>query len=494
MGREILISVDEYEKRAVVLDNGRIDNFFLERQGEHRLIHNVYKGIIEDITPALGAVFVNIGLPKKGFLYSDEPALGILAKDRKFLKGKAIGDVASKGTPALVQVSKEPFGSKGARLSTNISLPGRYLVLMPFSSSKGVSKKIANQEERSRLYSILNSIKTQYGFIARTAAVGKDKRELEKDASFLIKQWRRIQQKTAKAQAPALIYEDYDVILRVVRDYFSDSVDRLVVDDKKEGSRIRAFVRAFFPHLVKRIEVYSADVPLYELRGVDVQIDEIYDPVVKLPSGGYLIIERTEALTVIDVNSGKFKATSRQQEEMALIVNCEAAQEIGRQLRLRDIGGIIVIDFIDMKQQSHKNEVLSVLRAALSSDKAKTDIVTISPLGLVEMTRQRVEQATEEKANVLCQRCHGRGKIKSPHTTVIELMRKAKSMLRRDRRRKKELIIKTGKEVIDFLKSHKEFISVIKKQYKASVSLVESFDVEGGSFYLEVKSAASRRR
>ncbi len=492
MGREILISVDEYEKRAVVLDNGRIDNFFLERQGEHRLIHNVYKGIIEDITPALGAVFVNIGLKKKGFLYSDEPAQGLLLKERKALKGKTIGESAKRGVNALVQVSKEPFGSKGARLSTNISLPGRYLVLMPFSGTRGISKKVADYQERQRLYGIINNIKCQYGIIARTAAVGKEKKEIEKDAQFLIKQWRRIQQKAAKAQSPSLIYEDYDVILRVVRDYFNDSVDRLVIDNKKEGARVRAFVRAFFPHLVKRIEVYSGDVPLYDLRGVDVQIDEIYNPLVKLPSGGYLIIERTEALTVIDVNSGRFKATSRQQEEMALIVNCEAAQEIGRQLRLRDIGGIIVIDFIDMKQQGHKNEVLSVLKAALSSDKAKTDIVTISPLGLVEMTRQRVGQATEEKAYVVCKNCGGRGKIKSPHTTVVELMRKAKAMLRRDRRRKKELVIKAGAEVIDFLGSHREFVSALKKQYKTELSLVKARDIEGNRFELEVKSNAKR--
>ncbi len=491
MAREILASVDEQEKRVVILENGRIEDYFFERLGEKSIVNNIYKGIVEDITPALDAVFVNIGLEKKGFLYMSEPADTIFASESR-VKGKTIGEVVQKGDVLLVQVSKEPFGGKGARLTTNISLPGKYMVLVPFSKVRGVSKKVLNDAERKRLKEIVQSFRWPYGFIVRTAATGVPRRDLEKDANYLVNQWRSIYRRAVRVKPPALVYEEEDVLLRVVRDYFDERIDRLVIDDKKEFSRIRSFIKSGSPRLLDRVELYRADVPLFELRGVEQQIEEIYNPVVHLPCGGYLIIEETHALTVIDVNSGKFKQVKRNQEEMALMVNCEAAQEIGRQLRLRDIGGIIVIDFIDMRLSANRNEVLSVLKAALANDKAKSEIVLVSPLGLVEMTRERTERTSEARAFVDCPCCSGRGKVKSPRTISITLFRKLRYALRQDRRRKKRAIIRARKEVIDYLKSQREVIADIRRRFNTDCQFVVDNELAPDQFDVEVVSFARR--
>ncbi len=491
MAKEILASIDEQEKRIVILENGRIEDYFFEREGDKPIVNNIYKGIVEDITPALGAVFVNIGLSRKGFLYMDEPAETIFTADSR-VKGKTIGEVVQKGDVLLVQVSKEPFGGKGARLTTNISLPGKYLVLVPFSKIRGVSKKIINDSERTRLKEIVSSFKTDYGFIVRTAAVGVSRRELEKDASYLISQWRSLYRRAVRSNPPALVFEEHDILLRVVRDYFDERIDRLVVDNRKEFTRVRSFVRATFPRLLDRVELYRADVPLFELRGVEQQIEEIYNPVVRLPGGGYLIIEETSALTVIDVNSGKFKAIRRSQEEMALMVNCEAAQEIGRQLRLRDIGGIIVIDFIDMKIDAHRNEVLSVLKAALAADKAKSEIVSVSPLGLVEMTRERTERTSEARAFVPCPCCSGRGKVKSVRSVAIDLLRKLRYSLRQDRRRKKKVIIKAHETVIRYLKAQKETLTDLKRRFNTEAQFVVDNNLGPDKYHLEVMGFVRR--
>ncbi len=491
MAKEILASIDDQEKRIVILENGKIEDYFFEREGDKPILNNIYKGIIEDITPALGAVFVNIGLERKGFLYMDEPADTIFTAGSR-VKGKTIGEVAQKGDVLLVQVSKEPFGGKGARLTTNITLPGKYLVLLPFSKLRGVSKKIANEGERKRLKEIISSFKSDFGFIVRTAAVGVSKHELEKDARYLVSQWRSLYRRAVRNKPPALIFEEHDILLRVVRDYFDERIDRLVVDNRREFTRVRSFVRSFFPRLLDRVELYRADVPLFELRGVEQQIEQIYDPVVNLPCGGYLIIEETSALTVIDVNSGRFKAIKRSQEEMALMVNCEAAQEIGRQLRLRDIGGIIVIDFIDMKVSAHKSEVLSVLRAALVNDKAKSEIVSVSPLGLVEMTRERTERTSEARAFVLCPCCSGRGKIKSPESVAIDLFRKVRYLLRQDKRRKKRIVIRAHETIINYLKTQKEMLNTFRKRFNADTQFITDNTLGPDKYKLEVLGFVKR--
>lgn len=492
MAREILASLDEQEKRIVILDNGRIEDYFFERAGQQHLVNNIYKGIVEDVTPALGAVFVNIGLEKKGFLYMDEPADTIFGLPQK-KRGQTIGEAAEKGNVVLVQVSKEPFGSKGARLTTNITIPGKHIVIMPYSQVRGVSKKIVDEKERKRLKEIIHSIKAPYGFIVRTAAIGASKRDIEKDANNLIKQWKSLYRKAVRTNPPALIFEEQDIIFKVVRDYFDESVDRLVIDNRREFLRLRSFIKAVSPRLAERVELYNANVPLFELRGIEQQIEEIYNPTVSLPGGGYLIIEETEALTVIDVNSGKFKAVKRNQEEMAFIVNCEAAQEIGRQLRLRDIGGIIVIDFIDMKVPAHKNEVLSVLKTALARDKAKSEIVSVSPLGLVEMTRERTERTSEARTFSICPCCDGRGKIMSPQTVAIGLFRKLRYMLRQDRRRKKRAIVKAHKQVIEYLKTQRHILLDISKKYNTECQFITDKEIKPDQYNLEVVNIARRR-
>ncbi len=491
MAREILVSVDEQEKRIVILENGRIEDYFFQRSGEKGLVNSIFKGIVEDITPALGAVFVNIGLERKGFLYLDEPASTIFTSDRRLQK-KTIAEVVQKQDVLLVQVSKEPFGGKGARLTTNITLPGKYVVLMPFSEVRGISKKIVDEAERRRLKEIVSSLRWPYGFIIRTAAVNVSRKAIEKDVSFLVSQWRNLYRRAIRAKPPALIYEEHDILLRVIRDYFDESIDRVVINDRKEYLRIRSFVKSLFPRLLERVELYKADVPLFELRGVESQIEEIYNPIVHLPSGGYIIITETEALTVIDVNSGKFKAVKRNQEEMAFMVNCEAAQEIGRQLKLRDIGGIIVIDFIDMKVQAHKNEVLSVLRTALANDKAKSEIVSVSPLGLVEMTRERKERTSEARSYIPCPCCQGKGKVKSPQTVAIALFRKLRYELRKDKRRRKRAIIKAHPKIVEFVKKQAQVLEELKKRFNTDCQFVADMSMNPDSYQLEVVGIARR--
>ncbi len=491
MAREILASVDEQERRIVILENGQIEDYFFERAGETSLLNNIYKGIVEDITPALGAVFVNVGLEKKGFLYLDESAATVF-RSKSELSDKSVGQIVRRGDILLVQVSKEPFGGKGARLTTNITLAGKYVVLVPFSNLRGVSKKIVDDEERSRLKEIISRIKAPYGIIVRTAAVGISSKEIEKDIKFLVSQWRKIYMKAIRATAPALVHKEQDILLRVVRDYFDESVDRLVIDDRKEYMRIRSFVRTIFPKLLNRVEYYRAQVPLFELRAVDRQLAQIYEPVVHLSCGGYLIIEQTNALTVIDVNSGRFKGISKKQEEMAFIVNCEAAQEIGRQLRLRDIGGIIVIDFIDMKYSSHREEVLSLLKTALSRDKAKSEIVSISPLGLVELTRQRTERTNQDRAFVDCPCCGGKGKVLSPQSVLIIIYRELVGMLRYEKKRKRMATIKVHKQVLEYLRKHKQMFVDLKRRFLLECNFIGTIDIKPDEYNLEVVEVGRR--
>ena len=442
MSKEILIHIKEGERRVAILEEGKLDDFYIEVDRYQPILGNIYKGRVESILPSINGAFVDIGQERNGFLYLTDAINPLVEEEisgpRRFLdkllnkKSKeeekkenpaspagGSGSIPknlplTKGQEILVQVVKEPFGSKGARLTTHVTLAGRFVVYMPYDKQHGISKKIEEQEERQRLKDVLKefTFSKTGGFIVRTASLKQNRRDLIRDAKFLTKIWHKIKKMSDQKNAPALIYKEYDLIWKVVRDFLTESVDKLIIDSEEEYHKMRKFVNTLIGrHMVNKIHLYKEHLPLFESKNVSHELEKIYDPRVYLKSGAYIVIEPTEALTVVDVNSGKFK-TRASPEEAAFMVNMEAAPEIARQLRLRDFGGIIVIDFIDMSREDHKRKVLAGLEEALSKDHSKTEVNRISPLGLVEMTRARTGKTIESISFDLCPYCDGRERVR----------------------------------------------------------------------------------
>ncbi len=459
MSKEILIHIQASDRRVAIIEDGKIDDFFIEVERYQPILGNIYKGKVESILPSINGAFVDIGQERNGFLYLTDAISPLMEEEisgpRKFLEklfhSKSSKDnpqdpqegskdnpkehpkegherhdrrhhhhehnkpaPLTKGQEILVQVVKEPFGNKGARLTTHISLPGRFVVYMPYDKQGGVSRKIDDLDERHRLRDVLKefTFARTGGFIVRTASLKQGKGELVRDAKFLSKIWHRIKKLSDEKKAPALIYKEYDLVWKVVRDLLTDNVDRLFIDSEEDFHKMRKFVNTLIGrHMVGKIHLYKDPVPLFQAKNVSHELEKIYDPKVFLKSGAYIVIEPTEALTVVDVNSGKFKVKASP-EDAAFMVNMEAAPEIARQLRLRDLGGIIVIDFIDMGRDDHKRKVIAALEDALSKDHSKTEVNRISPLGLVEMTRARTGKTIESMTFEPCPYCDGRGKVR----------------------------------------------------------------------------------
>lgn len=431
MAKEILIQREGQETRVAILDQGKVDEYFLEKEHQQSILGNIYKGRVESILPSINGAFVNIGQEKNGFLYLTD-AVNPLVEDEvngakgflnKFLRKKQKGGGPRRpsgpipfkqGQEILVQVVKEPFSTKGARLTTHISLAGRFLVYMPYDSHCGVSKRIEDQQERQRLREVLKGFDfiQSGGFIVRTVSSEQNRGDLIREAKFLYKIWQQIQKLTERKDAPALIYKEYDMILKVIRDYFDDTVGSLFLNSESDFEKVQQFIsNVAGKEALDKIHLYRGQVPLFKSKGVADELEKIFDRKVNLKSGAYIVIEATEGLIVVDVNSGKFK-TRANPEEAAFMVNMEAAPEIARQLRLRDLGGIIVIDFIDMNREMHKRKVLEALRVALTKDRAKSEVNRISQLGLVEMTRARTGQTVESMSFESCPYCDGRGKVR----------------------------------------------------------------------------------
>ncbi len=466
MPKEILINVEPQEKRAAIVNAGRLEEFYIERPQDKTIVGNIYKGKIEAVLPSIGAAFVDIGLPKNGFLYLSEIEDSIESLERQ----KPIIKEIKKGQEVLVQAVKESFGTKGPRLSCHIGLAGRYLVLMPQEGQIGVSRRIEDDEERKRLRGALAELRLpkDVGFIVRTAASGRSKQELQRDAHFLLKLWKRLEKIIQSKKAPSLVYEEYDLTLRVIRDSFTEDVSKLIVDSKAEYYRIERFMRTFLSYLRNKVELYRGD-DLFESKDIEKQINKIFETKIYLKSKGYIIIEPTEGLVVIDVNSGGFRKKLGQ-EEMAFKVNCEAAVEAARQLILRDLGGIIVIDFIDMEKDSHRREVLNILKKALSNDRAKYDILGISQFGLVEMTRERIHRTVQTLSYEACPYCQGRGKVKSPVTMSIYALRELERFLKG--KSLKQVSITLNPAVIDELLKDKENLSFIERKFKIKLNFI----------------------
>lgn len=485
MAKEILINVEREEKRVALLEEGRLEEFYVERKEDLQLVGNIYKGKLASLAPSIRAAFIDIGLKKSGFLYTADimpvrtsvpfkGTLDFLEADYDELKdlSEEFGfekPELKEGQEILVQVVKEPLGTKGARLTTHISLPGRYMVLMPNDKTIGISKKIEDEKERNRLKSILTSLKLpkDMGFIVRTAAMGCKEKDLSRDVKYLLNLWRKVKICAQKKQAPALIHQELSLVFRIIRDSFTRDVIRVIVDDGREYRMIAQFLRSIIPQLASRLQFYRKDEPLFKMKNIEGKIELIYERRVNLPCKGYIVIEQTESLVAIDVNTGGFKG-GKSLEKTAFLVNQEAAGEIARQIRLRDIGGIIVIDFIDMEDSSHRRNVFATLESSLGKDKARRNILPISEIGLVEMTRQRMRKSLEGASYQACEHCAGKGLVKSPATVFSQIMRKLKKYimeanLKKGFRRKREI----------FLTVHPLLASYIRERGKESLSYLE---------------------
>ncbi|MBI2989413.1 MAG: Rne/Rng family ribonuclease [Deltaproteobacteria bacterium] len=466
MKQDIFISCTPQESRIAIVENGSLAEFLVERKQERGSAGNIYKGKVARVLPGMQAAFVDIGMDKAAFIhvsdFSTAPEAGSSlvpgAEEEIIFEGPKpssyrrlpIERQLVRGQEILVQVAKDPIGMKGARLTSHMSLPGRYLVFMPTSSHVGISRRIEDDKERKRLKEIALSLLTEAGgFILRTACEGRSKREIQRDLAFLTRLWRGIQKKAEGASAPSLIHQDLDLIARTIRDFFTTDTHQVVIDHVKEYRRILDFVGHFMPRLKSKITLYTQTELIMDHYGVEEKITKALERKVWLHSGGYITIERTEALTAIDVNTGRFVG-KRNQEETILKTNLEAAPEIVHQLRLRNIGGIIIIDFIDMEKEHNRKKVYEALKEAIKKDKARTNILRISELGLVEMTRQRTRESLENMLLSPCPYCEGRGRIKSHVTVAYEILRaikKEKTHLEDGKR----IVVRLHPEIANFL-------------------------------------------
>jgi ribonuclease G len=428
--RELLVSVDVGEQRVAVLEDDKVAEVYLERPERRSIAGNVYKGVVDNVLPGMEAAFVEIGLEKNGFLYVDEIVVPELEGRRH---GKKIQDLISRGQDVLVQAVKDPMKSKGARLTTEISLPGRFVVYVPSGEGLGVSRRLED-DERIRLRDIVKALDVkQGGVIVRTAAEGASAEDIERDLVFLQRLWKEIETRAKSAKAPALLYQEAELPLRVVRDLFTGDFEKLVVDDERTQKRIVGYLKKTSPHMAERVFRHREKTPLMDAYGVDAEIRSTLSRRVDLPSGGYLVFDYAEAFTVIDVNTGRFvgsrgKGSGARLEDTITKNNLEAVKEVVRQLRLRDIGGIIVIDFIDMANPKNRATVEEALKNELERDRTKTYVVEISPLGLVEMTRQNVTDGPREILTRKCPVCEGDGIVVSDASMAIDIERKLRAL------------------------------------------------------------------
>jgi ribonuclease G len=446
VGKRIVVNVGVTETRLAVQDGNQLTELYVERARRRSIVGNIYKGVVTNVLPGMQAAFVEIGLSKDAFLYGGDYTANLGEEDDQGGPGEeddardvdlGEGEVETRVTPAhapieemlrkgqeiLVQVSKESLGSKGARVTSFISIPGRYIVYMPQSRHIGVSRRIHDEAERERLRGIVKAVRPPTGgFIVRTVAEGKGEEELVADIQFLSRLWTQVQNRFETVKAPALLHEEMDLTFRVVRDLFSPEVEEFLVDSEEGYQKVLQYANTLVPQLASRVKRYEGKPPIFEATGIEKEIDKALRRRVWLKSGGYIVIDHTEALVAIDVNTGKYVG-KRDFEETVLKINLEAAAEAVRQIRLRDLGGIIIIDFIDMERAEHREQVSRALTKALADDKARTNVLEISELGIVEMTRKRARQDLHSVFYASCPTCKGSGHVKSDATLAAEIFR-----------------------------------------------------------------------
>ena len=421
MSEEILINVTPPETRVAVIENGVLQEVIIERTRERGLVGNIYKGEVCRVLPGMQAAFVDIGLPRAAFLHLSD----LCARDLEKKGSENIEHYLHEGQHIVVQVVKDPIGSKGARITTEISIPSRFQVYMPYGANTGVSQRIECDSERTRLRNCLDTFRLEQqcgGFIARTAAECVEESILIADMNFLLKLWESIAEKISTAKAKQFIHKDLPLSIRTLRDLYKEGIERVRVDSRETYYRLIEFAEVFVPEIVPVIEHYTGECPVFDIYSVEDEIKKALERKVKLKSGGHLIFDQTEAMTTVDVNTGGYVG-GRNLEETIFKTNLEAAQTIARQLRLRNLGGIIIIDFIDMKSDEHKKQVLRALERNLDKDRAKTKITEVSTLGLVEMTRKRTRESLEHILCEPCVACAGRGVLKTAETMCLEIFR-----------------------------------------------------------------------
>jgi len=491
VGKRIVVNAGLTETRVAVQEGSLLTELYVERHGRRSIVGSVHKGVVTNVLPGMQAAFVDIDLTKDAFLYAgdytanvsddlrDAGPDGVAVDDdadadvevdepepRREVRGP-IEDVLRKGQEILVQVSKESLGTKGARITSFISLPGRYLVYMPQAHRIGVSRRIRDELERDRLRSVVRGLNPPPGgFIVRTNAEGKGEPEFAADLEFLGRLWAQIQARYEERRPPAVLHEEGDLIFRVVRDLLAPEVDEFLIDNREVYDRCAGYVQALVPALAERVKWYEGRQPIFEAFGIEKEIDKALRRRVWLKSGGYIVIDHTEALVSIDVNTGKYVG-KRDFEQTVLKINLEAVGEIVRQIRLRDLGGIIIIDFIDMEVPDHREQVEKALKRALAEDKARTNVLAISELGLVEMTRKRVRQDLRSLLTESCPVCRGAGVIKSSATLAAEVFRAVQA----------KAADAAGREVV--VRAHPDFAGHLESNEREALQrLAQALDVK----------------
>ena len=495
----IVVNAAPYETRVATLESGILVELLIERGEDRNSVGNIYNGKVIRVLPGMQAAFIDIGMDKAGFLFAgdfvtpqlefdtdpaEEPVIPeeIGIRPAHFPQDTFVPPIEGlirEGQHLLVQVAKEPLGTKGARITSHITLPGRHLVLLTWSAHIGISRRIEDPEERDRLSKIVETIRPEgMGAIVRTAAEGRSEAELKADMDYLVRLWETIRKRSESAAAPVLIHRELSLSLRAVRDLFSSESDRIAVDSQDEYDRIRSFASQFFPRIQDRIELFAGPEPIFDHYGIEIEVTRALDKKVWLKSGGYIVIEQTEALTVVDVNTGKYVGRSSLEETTAKI-NLEAVKEIVYKLRLRNIGGIIIIDFIDMKSEENREKVYGALVDTLRADRSKTTICKISELGLVEMTRKRVRESLGRSLSDACPYCSGEGVIKSKKTICYDVFRALE----------RQGLILSGKQVSlyvhpalaeELFGEERRFLEILEQRYgmKVNISASDKYHIE----------------
>ena len=451
--KEIIISVEELEVRVATLENGVLEDFKIEHPNEERIVGGIYKGKVQNLEDGLQAAFIDIGMKKNAFIHywdmfpEDIARLEAMEgsgesrapQRRRHYTKEEVSRHYPVGSEITVQINKGPIGTKGPRVTANLSIPSRFFVLMPGSSLRGISRKIEEEKERKRLKKVLSRLPTPEGcgLIIRTAGFGAAGSSFVRDMRSLLITWQKIREASANNPAPACLYQEPDLVERVVRDSVTDEIDGIVVDSAQEYERIKSILSAISRRARGIVKHYDGVRPVFEHYGVEQQLEEAFRRKVVLKSGGYIIFDETEALIAVDVNTGQHKGAASQ-DETILQVNTEAVQEIARHFRLRNMGGLIVIDLIDMRHKRHRNAVYQTLKEALKKDKARTHVLPISQLGLLEMTRQRVDESIESSMYMECPYCRGRGSVKSPFNMSIEIQRRLLAIMRQSQHKAKD--------------------------------------------------------
>lgn len=484
--------VEPEESRIAILEDNVLEELYIERISRGQIVGNIYKGKVINVEPSIEAAFVDIGLKRNGFLHVSDvmPSIGKTRSNRrrKVVSGekphKGSGRIQSylrHGQEVLVQVTKAGIGDKGPTLTTCISLPGRYLVLMPEADHYGVSKKIEDEEERTRLKKIIEGLHPpkNTGLIVRTAGANQTKKELSKDLHYLSKLWKATIDRSKKVNAPAVIYQESELVIRTIRDIFTTDIDEIIIDSEAVYEKATDFLRLVMPKYEKRVNLYKESEPLFHKNNIETEIERINNKKVPLPCGGSIVIEQTEALVAVDVNSGKYRE-EKDPEETAFKTNLEAAKEIVRQIRLRDLGGVIIVDFIDMEEESHNYAVEKVLLDALKKDKARSKVLKMSKFGIIEMTRQRVRSSLKDVLYEPCKCCQGTGFLKTVESVSLNVIRKIKAAINYPEINKIEVV--TCPEVAFFLQNQKrKGLAELESTFNKEIIITQQDDYSAGS-------------